>query len=96
MRSGHDNNRGLYRKFKVTRTDGKSAPGKKHERCRYYVLDLDHDEFARAALQAYGLACKAKFPQLSEDLLAYARGENVFGDWCPEGEPFWRDEGPKR
>lgn len=29
-----DYSRGLYRKYAVTRTDGKDAPGEKHEKCR--------------------------------------------------------------
>jgi len=44
--------RGLYKKFNVTRTDGESRPGGKHDGCSYFVLDLTHDPFARdAALQ---------------------------------------------
>lgn len=41
---------GLYRKFIVTRTDGKSAPGQKHDGCDYFVLDLTHDPHAAPAL----------------------------------------------
>jgi hypothetical protein len=29
MRSGDDSSRGLYKKFKVERTDGKDGPGKR-------------------------------------------------------------------
>ena len=32
-----DTARGLYDKFIVTRTDGTSEPGKKHDGCRYFV-----------------------------------------------------------
>jgi hypothetical protein len=60
--------RGLYNKFNVSRSDGSSEPGGKHERCRYFVLDLDHDEFAGAALAAYAANCRAKFPELADDL----------------------------
>ena len=38
-----DPTRGLYDKFYVKRTDGKSEPGQKHENCKYFVLDLTHD-----------------------------------------------------
>lgn len=61
-------NRGVYRKFYVHRTDGHSAPGKKHERCAYFVLDLDHDEFSVPALQAYADACRATHPELAADI----------------------------
>lgn len=67
MRSS-DELRGVYRKYEIRRTDGSSAPGGKHEHCRYFVLDLEHDEFARAALKAYAKACRKKFPKLAEDI----------------------------
>jgi hypothetical protein len=69
VRSGNDKQRGLYRKFHVTRTDGSSKPGGKHEHCRYFVLDLDHDQYAAAALKAYEEACCAEFPRLAIDLM---------------------------
>lgn len=46
-----DEKRGLYRKFVVTRSDD---PEGKHEHCYCFVLDLTHDEFAPAAMKAYG------------------------------------------
>lgn len=64
-----DVTRGLYHKFNIERTDGKSRPGEKHDGCDYFVLDLDHDEFAYVALQAYANACKKKYPLLYEDLI---------------------------
>lgn len=73
-----DKNRGLYGKFHIERTDGKSAPGQKHENCRYFVLDLDHDPFAMPALQAYAKACKEENPALAHDLLNIA-DNNVIG-----------------
>lgn len=63
--------RGIYRKFKVTRTDGQHKPGKKHERCRYFVLDLDCDPHAKRAIKAYAKSCANAEPQLSADLLAW-------------------------
>lgn len=59
---------GLYNKFNVTRTDGKSAPGEKHHNCRYFVLDIDHDKYAPAALVAYANACAMEYPELASDL----------------------------
>jgi hypothetical protein len=64
-----DANRGLYEKFKVTRTDGSSESGGKHEYCRYFVLDLDHDPHAAAALDAYAWSCHEQYPSLAFDLL---------------------------
>lgn len=63
-----DPNRGLYEKFKVRRRDGQSENGKKHHGCEYFVLDIDHDEFAWPALEAYALACKSEYPLLAGDL----------------------------
>lgn len=65
-----DKLRGLYRKFNVTRADGKSAEGGKHFGCEYFVLDLTHDKHALAALRAYRDSCSSEFPQLARDLTA--------------------------
>lgn len=63
-----DPNRGLYGKFYVERTDGKSAPGQKHDGCEYFILDLDHDKNAVPALEAYAASCEAEYPLLASDL----------------------------
>lgn len=61
--------RGLEaKKFEVTRCDGSSAPGGKHADCNYFVLDLTHDAFAPAALEAYADACEAKYPLLAQEI----------------------------
>lgn len=67
---GDEQTRGLYNKFKVERTDGKSAPGEKHDGCEYFVLDMDHDEHARAAIEAYvqSLDDAEEYPGLAADL----------------------------
>ena len=70
-----DKQRGLYGKFNVTRTDGRSAPGEKHENCMYFVLDLTHDKHALPAIEAYIKSCGSQFPYLAEDLRVIARGE---------------------
>lgn len=67
-----DRNRGLYGKFHVERTDGKSAPGEKHHDCEYFLLDLNHDKYAVPALRAYAEHCEAEYPQLARDLFAKA------------------------
>ena len=63
-----DKTRGLYHKFNITRTDGKSELGEKHAGCDYFVLDLTHDPYALVALQAYAVAARGEYPLLAEDL----------------------------
>jgi len=63
-----DKNKGLYQKYRVERTDGSSAPGGKHEKCRYFVLDLDHDPHAKLALKGYVISCRQYYPELAKDL----------------------------
>lgn len=60
--------RGIYHKFDISRTDGSSLPGGKHANCSYFVLDLDHDPYAKAALKAYADACRDSYPKLASDL----------------------------
>ncbi|HMA19537.1 MAG TPA: hypothetical protein VKO87_01975, partial [Gemmatimonadaceae bacterium] len=67
-----DQNRGIYMKYLIERTDGSSAPGGKHERCEYFVLDWEHDKFAVPAARAYADACAREFPELARDLRAMA------------------------
>jgi len=52
----------------VKRSDGRDGPGEKHEHCDYFVLDLTHDEHAKAAIIAYANDCAEKRPQLALDL----------------------------
>ena len=68
---------GVFRKFKVTRTDGESARGKKHARCRYFVLDIDHDPHARTAIWAYAKSCARMNPKLAQDLRQWVMN----GEW---------------
>lgn len=65
---GDDRDRGFYPKFVVRRTDGSSGPGGKHEDCRYFVLDLDHDPHADAAIEAYADSCERDYPALADDM----------------------------
>lgn len=74
-----DRDRGLYEKFIVQRTDGRSEPGEKHDGCSYFVLDLDHDRFAVPALKAYAEACRKDFPDLARDIDRTLDGEDVLG-----------------
>lgn len=68
-----DSKRGLYAKYRVERTDGSSATGRKHEHCDYFVLDLVHDAHARAAINAYADSCHEQYPALAADLWERAR-----------------------
>ena len=68
-----DKTRGLYRKFSVERTDGTSMPGAKHFGCEYFVLDLNHDKHAAAALEAYASSCWEEYPLLADDLRRKAK-----------------------
>ena len=47
-------------------------PGGKHDACRYFVLDPQHDPIARDALRAYATAAGAEgFAALRVDLHAW-------------------------
>jgi hypothetical protein len=59
---------GMFRKFDVRRVDGSSQPGGKHFGCRYFVLDLNHDQHAPAAMRAYAAHCRATHPQLAAEI----------------------------
>lgn len=58
----------FYKKFEVRRTDGEDLPGKKHENCIYFVIDIVHDKYADCAILAYAIACAADNPELSDNL----------------------------
>ncbi|MBK4736118.1 hypothetical protein [Noviherbaspirillum pedocola] len=67
---------GLFRKFIVTRIDGSDGAGGRHHGCEYFVLDLNHDPHAAAALRAYADSCASSHPQLAADLRArFGSGE---------------------
>ncbi len=63
-----DEQQGAYRKFDVQRTDGSSRCGGKHGGCEYFVLDVDCDPYAAAALTAYANAAEATHPKLAADM----------------------------
>jgi len=75
QRKCHDHDVGLYNKFKVSRADGRDQRlTDKHYGCRYFVLDLNHDQHAKAAIEAYASSCESEFPKLAEDLRNQIRG----------------------
>jgi len=61
----NDKDKGLYEKFTVIRNED---PLGKHHECHYFVLDLDHDKFAKAALITYADLCRHDFPELAKDI----------------------------
>lgn len=63
-----DKEKGLYKKYRVTRTDGSSKKGGRHHNCIYFVIDTIHDKYAIPALSAYAKACSNEYPSLSADL----------------------------
>ena len=68
--------RGLYYKYYIWRTDGRDRGGNKHRNCRYFVLDVSHDPFAIPALRAYAEACKESKPNLSVQLIDMANAHS--------------------
>lgn len=68
-----DKTRGLYGKFIITRTDGQSDPGEKHDGCEYFVLDLTHDLHAIPAIKSYALSCQDEYGMLALDLMRIVR-----------------------
>lgn len=74
-RSASDKSVGLYGKFAVSRCDGSTLPGGKHEKCFFFVLDMHHDKAARPALAAYAVAVRAEgYDALADDLDAWLAG----------------------
>lgn len=70
----NDQTKGIYRKFNVSRVDGRDQPGGDKHGAEYFVLDMTHDPHARAALLAYAVSCRGDYPALSRDLLAKCDG----------------------
>lgn len=60
---------GVYRKFNVSRTDGRDLAGGDRHGAEYFVLDVTHDRFAKPALAAYAAACRGDYPSLSDDMV---------------------------
>lgn len=64
--------RGLHRKFIVRREDPEAQA--RHEHCWHFVLDLEHDPHAAAAMRAYAASVLDENPDLAVDLLMRIRG----------------------
>lgn len=59
---------GLESRYHVSKIND---PEGKHESCRYFVLDPQHDKHSVVALKAYAASVKDEFPELATDLLAW-------------------------
>ncbi|MEE8386155.1 MAG: hypothetical protein V3S01_09575 [Dehalococcoidia bacterium] len=89
-----DRSRGVYLKYEVHRTDGSHEPGGKHYGCRYFVLDVDCDPHAVAALRAYADSCAAEYPRLSLDVKRMALDlEQEIKDRAEDAAPCSTKEG---
>lgn len=73
-------------KFIVTRSDGSSLPSGKHAHCEHFVLDLNHDQDARAALREYIHQIRHTKPRLAADLITRLR--RVIPNPAESGEPY--------
>lgn len=62
--------KGLYGKYKIEKTDGSPVDPK----AIYFTLRLDTDPYARKAIRAYIEACREEQPELARDL------EKVMGE----------------
>lgn len=60
-----DREKGLYRKYRVTRIGDETG---KHDACEFFVLDWLHDKFAVDTMRAYAMFCQAEFPALADEL----------------------------
>ena len=76
---------GIFEKFTVRRNDGSDTVGGKHHGCRYFVLDLDHDQHAPAAMQSYAASCRATHPLLADDIEAQFGAAPVQAAAVPDG-----------
>lgn len=65
-----DKELGLYGKFYVKRLGDDVG---KHDACRYFVLDINHDPYAIACLRTYSWQCRETYPELSKDLMDIVR-----------------------
>lgn len=77
-----DKTRGLYNKFRVSRTDGTSRKGKKHYECRYFVLDVDHDPHMVPAMIAYAQsASRDGYNLLASDIVGQVMKSPAYAEW---------------
>jgi len=66
-----DTERGMFGKFYVKHMHD---PEGKHDECRYFVLDPQHDQVARDALAIYEANIRPTKPKLADDIRAWLAG----------------------
>lgn len=77
--------KGLFVKFRVSRMDHRP----KKANAAYFVLDVQNDPFARAALLAYADSCQGAKPELARDIYEH------FRDREPNWDVLRGDEDPR-
>ena len=77
--------RGLYQKYTVKRTDGRDALGERHHGCKYLVLDLTHDKYARIAAVYYAQRIINVNPTFSKELYDWATDIGLQAAMLAEG-----------
>lgn len=82
---------GVFKKFEVLRMDGSHLPGRKHEGCNYFVLDLTCDPHAKAAMLAYAEACKETHPVLSAEIFEQFKAQDPLSKLTADG--WWEAVG---
>jgi hypothetical protein len=71
LKSKEENPNGLYRKYNITRTDGKPIP----ENAEFFILRLDagaelsHMNASLKAMEVYAKEIKKEIPSLSDDII---------------------------
>lgn len=79
---------GLESRYLVERRNDTAG---KHDECRYFVLDPQHDPIAEAALRVYAnLASDAGYQALADDLLDWVGRCPIYGK-KPHAEHTWID-----
>lgn len=79
-----DEQQGVYSKYTVTRNNDTVG---KHKDCEYFVLDINHDPYAKHALVSYAAACAATHPELSKDMIQ-RYGLGVLMSWADREDEY--------
>lgn len=75
---------GYYRKFNVSRVDGRDQPGGDRHGAKYLVLDMTFDPPSQVAALAYATAIEATHPALAADIRFWVN-QSRLGGWLKAG-----------